>query len=161
MNYNQPDHSYSLKLSLLGHISAGKSSLLHRYCNSIFNSNLRATISTDIIIKQLVLENSENNENEGIRLEIWDNPGEMSFSVLAHSFRRTHAFLIVIDITDEEALYKTKFWIDEIEHKAHPKAVVVLVGKLHVLKNVFGFGILNIYRFIFPYCSFGCEEFVY
>ena len=130
MNYNKPDHSYSLKFSLLGQISAGKSSLLHRYCNSIFISNPRATISTDIIIKQLVFENSENNENEGIRLEIWDNPGEMSFSVLAHSFRRTHAFLIVIDITDDEALNKAMFWIEEIGSKAHPKAVIVLVGKL-------------------------------
>ena len=68
-------------------------------------------------LKQLVFENTENNENEGIRHEIWDNPGEMFFSVMAHLFRRTHAFLIVIDITDDEDLNKARFWIEEMWSK--------------------------------------------
>lgn len=122
-NYLQKDHKYNIKISILGPISAGKSSILSRYSNSLFNPNLRTTINIDIITKIISID------EELIRLEIWDSPGDERFNPLTKAcFRRTQGFLVVFDLNDKNTFENCQKWVEEIKLQGHPDSVVMLVG---------------------------------
>lgn len=122
-NYNQKDHKFSLKISILGPIAAGKSSILCRYSNNLFNPFLRTTINIDIITKIIPIN------QELIKLEIWDSPGDERYTPTTKAcFRRAHGFFILFDLNDKHTFENCQSWVDEIRTQAHPDSVMILVG---------------------------------
>lgn len=129
-SYIQKDHKYNLKLSLLGPISSGKSSILSRYSNSFFNPNLRTTINIDIVTKLFSID------DELVRLEIWDSPGDERYTPTTKAcFRRAQGFLVVFDLNDKVTFEGCQMWVDEIKAQSHPDSVVVLLGNKNDLKE--------------------------
>ena len=121
--YFYKDHTYSLKLSILGPISAGKSSILSRYSNNLFSPNLLTTINIDILTKLLQID------NELIKIEIWDSPGDERYTPTTKAcYRRAHGFFVVFDLNDSLTFEKCQSWVDEIKVQGHPESVIVLRG---------------------------------
>ena len=122
-NYMQKDHKYEIKISILGPISAGKSSILSRFSNSLFNPNLRTTINIDILTKLISVE------DELIKLEVWDSPGDERYTPTTKAcYRRAHGFFVVFDLNDKFTFENCQPWVDEIKSQSHPESVIMLIG---------------------------------
>ena len=82
------------KICLLGAFSVGKTSLIQRYVNSLFEDKYLTTVGVKVDKKELVVE------TETVKLMIWDLAGEDDYSSLQKSYLRGAAgYILVIDGT--------------------------------------------------------------
>ena len=109
------------KILLLGDSSVGKTSLLVRYTDNIYNAEEISTLGIDYRVKCI----SINNEN--IHLDLWDTAGQERFKSIAKNyFKGAHGFLFVYDITRKESFDGMKNWIREAERNSgHFQYVIV------------------------------------
>lgn len=81
------------KLVLIGDAEVGKTSMLLRYSNNIFQQNT-STIGLDFKIKTLKVD------KRVIKLQIWDTAGQERYKSITHSYlRNAHCCIVVYDIT--------------------------------------------------------------
>ena len=92
------DHDYLLKIVLIGDAAVGKSSLLFRYIDDIYEDNYTCTIGVDFKIKTIDIQNKR------VKLQIWDTAGQERFRPITSCyFRGAHGCLAVYDITNRES----------------------------------------------------------
>ena len=106
--------SYEEKCQLLviGDLSVGKTSLLVRYVNGIFDSNYLATIGLDFFTKD------DEIDGKIVRIKIWDTSGHKRYQTLTKDFfHNAQGIIIVYDVTNSETFENIKFWSNSI--KAH------------------------------------------
>jgi small GTP-binding protein len=87
------------KICLLGAFSVGKTSLIKRYVDSLFDDRYLTTVGVKIDKKSLTVEDKQ------INLMIWDLAGDDDFSQLNMSYMRGAAgYILVIDPTRANTL---------------------------------------------------------
>lgn len=122
---------YLLKIILVGNPSVGKSALMNRYVNDIFNVNCGATIGVDFHIK--IIEHN----GERVKLQVWDTGGQDRFKAITTSYYRgANCAIIVYDLTQDITTNRIKYWYDEIDKYAHDAMRYIVVGnKLDLNRN--------------------------
>ena len=117
------DYDHLFKLLLIGDSGVGKSCLLLRYADNVWEDRYISTLGVDFKIRTLEVN------KKIIRLQIWDTSGQERFHTITSSYYRgSHAILVMYDITDETTFNNVKTWMIEIEHYAKEDVVKVLVG---------------------------------
>ena len=108
------------KLLFLGESSVGKTSLLLRYIDDLFENSI-PTVGIDVKYKYLTYDNKK------IRLDIWDTAGQERFRGIAQNyFRGAHGIIFVFDITNKDSFNKLKTWISDAKQKINPGTVMVV-----------------------------------
>jgi len=127
------DHLF--KLLLIGNSGVGKSCLLGKFADGVFNENYTCTIGVDFKIKVIDLEKEDSQETEKIKLQIWDTAGSERFRTITSSYYRgCHGMLIVYDTTNLESFKAIDYWYQTVEnHKINP--VIALIGTKADLKE--------------------------
>ncbi|CAH8477841.1 unnamed protein product [Heterobilharzia americana] len=112
MHVNDNEVLVNFKLLLIGDSGVGKSSLLLRYTNDCFESQLSATIGVDF------------------KLSIWDTAGQERFRTLTPNvYRGSHAAVFVYDVSNRESFEHLSSWMEELKTYAdNPNMVKLLVG---------------------------------
>lgn len=89
---------FDYKIVLLGDFGTGKTCLINRYVNNIFNEEYVSTIGVDISKK--AISSSINNYGNTSNIIIWDIEGKTEFKpILSHHLEGSKAFVIVADLT--------------------------------------------------------------
>lgn len=84
--------SVSKKIVLLGNESVGKTSLVKRYVNSIFNDEYLTTIGIKISKKSVIVNDVE------VNLMLWDIAGNMMNKTLYNNYLQgTHGIFLIAD----------------------------------------------------------------
>jgi len=78
------------KIALIGSFSVGKTSLIGRYCFSIFKEKYLTTVGVKIDKKNIVIDDQE------ITLVIWDIQGESNFSEYRRSALKGASGVVVV-----------------------------------------------------------------
>ncbi|TFF69417.1 MAG: GTP-binding protein [Promethearchaeota archaeon] len=113
--------TYKFKVTLFGSGGVGKTSLLIRYIKDYFNPNLKQTIGSNFLIKDVELQNNN------VRLLLWDIGGQEQFSKLRTIyFKGSNAALGVYDVTSPQSLLKLPGWVSSIK-KTVKKTIPMLV----------------------------------
>jgi len=103
---------YVYKILVVGDLSCGKTSFIHRYVNDVFSKTYRATIGVDFALKTIRWDNKTS-----IRLQLWDIAGQERFGHMTRVYyKEARAAFIVYDVTRErtfKAVTKWKLDIDE------------------------------------------------
>jgi len=119
-------HDHLFKLLLIGDSSVGKSSLLLRSTEGIFDEeNIQNTIGVDFKIKFVDLDGRR------IKLTIWDTAGQERFRTLTVNFYKgAHGVIMVYDVTRRDTFESLNRWLDEVElYSSSPEHVAkILVG---------------------------------
>lgn len=111
------------KIILLGDVSVGKTSIVVRYIDNKFTEHYICTISAENRTK-IIKE-----ENESIRLNIWDTVGQEKFrSITRQYFRNSQGAIIVFDITRRETFDNVKSWINELNTYGEKDTSIIVVG---------------------------------
>ena len=117
------NYDFIFKVLLLGNSDVGKSSLLLRYVDSIWNDAFVPTIGVDFKVKTL-----EINEKK-VKMQIWDTAGQERFrTVVSTYFRGAHGILLLYDVTNRDSFKNLESWLIEIEKNAKEKVLKILIG---------------------------------
>jgi len=102
--------SYKFKVCLFGPGDVGKTSLLIRYIKDYFNPDLKQTIGSNFLIKDVEIDNTN------VRLLLWDIGGQEQFAKLRSIyFKGSNGALGVFDLSQSQTLLKIPGWISSIK----------------------------------------------
>lgn len=122
MSLNQ-DYDYLFKLLLIGNSAVGKSSLLLRFSDNVYNDTFLPTIGVDFKIRTFDLN------NKTVKLQIWDTAGQERFKTITSSYYKgAHGIIMTYDITDRQSFRDIENWLTEVEKHANEKVNKLLVG---------------------------------
>ena len=123
MASSNQDYDYLFKLLLIGNSAVGKSSLLLRFSDNVFNDAFLPTIGVDFKIRTMDLQ------NKTVKLQIWDTAGQERFKTITKAYYKgAHGIILVYDITDEQSFKDLDNWLNEVEKHASSNVAKLLVG---------------------------------
>ena len=118
-----PESQYKFKITLFGPGGVGKTSLLLRYIKDYFSNDLKKTIGSNFLIKDVELD------GKSIRLLLWDIGGQPQFHKLRTIyFKGSNAALGVFDLSSSQTLLKIPGWISSIKKTVKKTIPMVLIG---------------------------------
>jgi Ras-related protein Rab-1A len=116
-------YDYLFKILIIGDSGVGKSCLMTRFSDEVFESNYISTIGVDFKIKTIDVE------DKVIKLQVWDTSGQERFrSITSSYYRGAHGIMITFDVTDYSTFMNVKQWLAEIDKYACETAELILVG---------------------------------
>jgi len=117
------DESYKFKVSLFGPGGVGKTSLLIRYIKDYFNPDLKQTIGSSFLIKDVDVD------GKNVRLLLWDIGGQEAFQKLRTIyFKGSNAAFGVYDVTNPQSLLKLPGWVSSIKKTVKKNIPMIIVG---------------------------------
>ena len=96
------------EIKILGNSSVGKSSLMIKYSDNIFEPTYLSTLGVDFKQKKIQLKNG----NE-IKLQIYDTAGEERFRAISSSFiKKAEGVILMYDITSKISFEAIDGWLE-------------------------------------------------
>ena len=91
------------KIVMVGSSGSGKTSLLLRYADNIFNESVQCTLSVDQKSKLLKVD------DRIVKIQIWDTAGQERYKSLSKAYLRgAHGCIAVYDITSAQSFDELK-----------------------------------------------------
>ncbi|MFX1303843.1 MAG: GTP-binding protein [Promethearchaeota archaeon] len=117
------DSQYKFKITLFGPGGVGKTSLLLRYIKDYFSDDLKKTIGSNFLIKDVELD------KKSVRLLLWDIGGQPQFHKLRTIyFKGSNAALGVFDLSSSQTLLKIPGWVSSIKKTVKKAIPMLLLG---------------------------------
>ena len=111
------------RLVLIGDSGVGKTALLLRYSDNMFNTSFITTIGIDFRIKTIDVNGKR------VKLQVWDTAGQEQFHSVASSYyRNAHGIMLVYDITSAESFIHISKWVGNISSNAPTNVKQILIG---------------------------------
>jgi len=114
----------TLKILIIGQSGVGKSSLLLRFTDDVFDPDQPATIGVDFKVKTIDVDGNL------VKLAIWDTAGQERFRTLTPSYYRgAQGAILVYDVSSRQSFEKLEPWLQELQtYATKPNLVKMLVG---------------------------------
>lgn len=114
---------YKFKITLFGPGGVGKTSLLLRYIKDYFSDDLKKTIGSNFLIKDVDID------GKNVRLLLWDIGGQPQFHKLRTIyFKGSNGALGVFDLSSSQSLLKIPGWISSIKKTVKKTIPMILLG---------------------------------
>ena len=105
--------NYILKFIIIGSSQVGKTSLIRRFTDNIYEDTLRTTIGVDFKFKCINML-----DNKTARIQIWDTAGQERFKSITNKYYNdVHGTIICFDISQSTrrlikwTLHKLYYWL--------------------------------------------------
>jgi len=111
------------KICLAGAKDTGKSSLIARYCDNIFDEQMKGTIGVAFKRKKITLTDIV------LDVQIWDFGGEEKYRTLFPNYiKGATAAIILYDITRKETLEDVHNWVEICDLNGDSEIIKLLIG---------------------------------
>ncbi len=118
---------FKFRVVLLGDARVGKTSVLRRFTENVFDEEYKQTIGTTFASKDVSVT-SEDEETRNVRLVIWDMAGQETYRELRRQFMKGAAGAVVVyDVTRPETFMAMNNWFESFRETC-PDAEVVLAA---------------------------------
>jgi len=120
------DKEIMFKVITLGDSGVGKTSIIRRFANNIFDENMLSTVGVGFAFKEVELQNKKT-----IKLKLIDTAGQEKFRSLAKSyFKNVDGVLFVYSFDISESFENLKEWIELFNTNHNGKAGIpkLLIG---------------------------------
>ena len=116
---------YAYKLVLGGDGGVGKTSMVHRFVEDVFQEDYKATIGTSITKKECEFDGL----NSKVRFVIWDLAGQVQFKRVRQAYLAdSEAGILAFDLTRRETFDNIRNWHEELKENSPPGLYLILVG---------------------------------
>ena len=118
---------YRIKVIIIGEAGVGKTSLVKKFISGHFSQDYRASIGTNLYIKELLL-----NSGDKISIQIWDIAGQEKWIKMRHMYYSgTDGALIVGDTTKKNTFEQlSEFWIPDLEKHCGEIPKILVLNKV-------------------------------
>lgn len=130
-DYNRYDiEDLLFKVLVVGEFGVGKTSLIRRYTEGVFNQSYKITIGVDFSLKHIVYDNKKH-----ITLQLWDIAGHERFGCMTRVYYKyATAAIVVYDLSRPTTLHSVLKWKADLTEKVeqqngHPIPVVLVANK--------------------------------
>lgn len=139
---NQPP-AHVLKVIILGDASVGKTAIIQRFVNGIYQAlPYKPTVGADFYSQKMeVVDKKNNNARSIVTLQIWDTAGQERYRSLASSFYRgADVCLLVFDGSRVASLDSLVTWKSDFVRHASPAdgenfPFIVLCNKVDLIEG--------------------------
>ena len=112
------------KVLLLGDSTVGKTCILLKYTDKIFQETHMMTIGLDYRLKVMQLQSGKE-----VKLQIWDTAGQDRFrSITKNYYKGSHGIILIYDVTSLKTFENVKSWVSQIHEEISDKVVIYLVA---------------------------------
>jgi len=112
-----------LQIITLGDSKVGKTSILNRFKDGSFNTNIITTIGVDFVSKVVKVGNKE------VLVRLWDTAGQERFHTVTHnSYKKSQGVLLVFDVEDKETLAGLQKWMSLLNEHGDKSIVKYLIA---------------------------------
>ena len=113
------------KVVLVGETQTGKTSIIAKLTQNIFNDNVDSTIVNSISNFDMKLD-----EQNSIRLVIWDTAGQEKYRSLNKLFYKDAVIVILVYDTTLKSSFEEirKYWIPQIKSHCGDKVILAIAG---------------------------------
>ena len=116
-------YDYLFKILLIGDSSTGKSSMLLRFADDEFSSDLGPTIGVDFKIRTMTIDGKVG------KLQIWDTAGQERFRTITESYYKgAQGVVVVYDVSNPVSFKHVARWMEDVAKFTKPDAQVILAG---------------------------------
>ena len=114
----------SIKITLLGNPGVGKTCIISRYLENVYNENNESTIGANYTEKRITKNGKE------YQLDIWDTAGQEKFHSLGkHFYKESYVVCLVYSIDNQESLDALKsVWYPDVQKYGEKYTVLAVVG---------------------------------
>ena len=113
------------KLLLIGDSGVGKTCILFRFSDDMFNTTFISTIGIDFKLKTIHLN------GKLIKLQIWDTAGqERVHTITTAYYRGALGVMMVYDVTDKKSFDDIINWLRAIKEHANPNVEKMIIGNI-------------------------------
>ena len=99
--------NYIFKILIIGNASVGKTSLLRRYVNGMFDESTIMTVGVDFFTKEIIYDNTH------CLLQLWDLGGQERFRYLLDNFvMGARGALLLFDLTRMPIIEDILEWVN-------------------------------------------------
>ena len=100
---------YSFKIISVGSNAVGKTSLIRRFTDNIFEETYIATLGVDFAVKQVRLQDCN------VELKLFDTAGEEKFGTLrSYYYRGAQGAIVVFDLTRRKSFDWLNEWLKQV-----------------------------------------------
>mmetsp|Transcript_28682 Transcript_28682/g.88686 ORF Transcript_28682/g.88686 Transcript_28682/m.88686 type:complete len:217 (-) Transcript_28682:87-737(-) len=118
-----PKH-YEFKIVLLGDRGVGKTCLVLRFIEGLYNAKQQSTIGAFFLTKKIVTARGDQ-----CKIQIWDTAGQERFRAMAPMYYRNAAAAVVcFDVTDEQTFATMKDWVEELRTNVTDRNLVIAIA---------------------------------
>jgi Ras-related protein Rab-1A len=116
-------HDHNIKILIVGDSRVGKSSIIKKYVDDIFNHQCEGTIGVDFKTKYV------NSGKYVIKVQIWDLSGQRRFDTLIKTFYRGSNFIILcFDVTNRLSFDNIARWLNSISTECENETPALILG---------------------------------
>lgn len=116
---------------MLGDSGVGKSSLIIRWTQDTFSTDLVGTVGVNFKTKRVSVDGGD------CQVQVWDTAGQEQFHKITTSYYKgVNGILLVYDVSDQRSLDNVSYWIKNIKSHATDSVQVALVGNKIDLRSV-------------------------
>ncbi len=138
---NPPDESkdgsfdgFKFRVVLLGEAAVGKTALLRRYTENVFDEEYKQTIGTTFSSKDVEVEDDDGTKRK-VRLVCWDMGGQATYRELRRQYMKgASGAIIVFDVTRPETFMAMNNWYESFR-EACPDSIAVIAANKVDLKD--------------------------
>lgn len=117
---------YIFKILVCGNGGVGKTTLLKRYVDGIFEVNTKMTIGVNFFDVNVDIGNGDL-----CALQLWDFGGQLRFRFMLESYvKGAKGALLLFDLTNSESLSNIEDWIDIIRSKDQDIPILLVGTKM-------------------------------
>ena len=131
MSENNSEDEKEIKVILLGNSGVGKTSIINRYANNVYNSNCETTLGSTYSTREVI------KDNVVYKLNLWDTTGQEKYHSITNLFIKGSSIVILVYSIDLLSSFEgLNYWYNSIkENLEGNNYVLAVVGSKSDLIN--------------------------
>ncbi len=121
---------FKFRVVLLGEATVGKTSLLRRYTENVFDEEYKQTLGTTFATKDIDVKDNEGSVRS-VRLSVWDMGGQSTYRELRRQYMKgSSAAIIVYDVTKPESFMAMANWFESFREVCPNAPAFICANKI-------------------------------
>jgi small GTP-binding protein len=113
----------NVKICLLGGSGVGKTCIINRFSNNLFDENSISTSGGSYSVKDVTVN------GKTVHCDVWDTAGQEKFrSLTKHFYKDAYIVCFVYDITSRDSFDQLKGWYNDLKQNGEKYTVLAVVG---------------------------------